>query len=272
MNTVQKIFFVIVLLSSLPLPTRAQTPCPSNATFGCFEVGLPGSSELTAGKSIDSFIGGKDSKPILKFIGAAVNVVIAVLVIIGVICVVIGGYMYMTAGGSGDQVKTAKSWIQSALFGIFLALISVVILNTINRYLGSDAQEPQLGTTGAGSGAGGDKSNDTTNSSPTGQNSFQQLSDYDAITVKLNQANGYVATAENRVKVRAYENELGPQAAFEKRSAERVEYGGRLFKVQEDIKKLASEGKLTSDQASRLLADVDGKLTKLNNIATLDHP
>ncbi len=31
------------------------------------------------------------------------------------------------------------------LAGIFLALISVVILNTINNYLGKDAKEPTLG-------------------------------------------------------------------------------------------------------------------------------
>ncbi len=152
---------IFLFLGSLLAPSafaESPAPCPSDSTFGCFEVGLPGSSELTAGKSIDSFVGGKDTKPILKFIGVAVNVVIAALVIIGVISVVIGGYMYMTAGGNGDQVKSAKSWIQSALVGIFLSLISVVVLNTINKYLGSEAAEPELGETGtgtSGAGAGG---------------------------------------------------------------------------------------------------------------------
>lgn len=126
-------------------------PCPSGSTFGCFEVGLPGSSKLAAGKSIDGFVGGKDTEPILEFIGVAVNVVIAALVIIGVISIVIGGYMYMTAGGDGGRVKMAKEMIVAALVGIFLSLISVVILNTINKYLGTSAQEPVLGKTGTGS-------------------------------------------------------------------------------------------------------------------------
>lgn len=121
-------------------------PCPNAGTYGCFEVGLPGITD----KSIDNFI--KDDKPIIKFINLAVRVVIAILVIIGVISIVIGGYMYMTAGGDGGRVKMAKEMIVAALVGILLSLISVVILNTINKYLGSEAVEPELGNTGAGAG------------------------------------------------------------------------------------------------------------------------
>lgn len=145
--------FFTVLLPSFAFAAPAATSAPSD-TFGTFEVGLPGSPELAAGASIDKFIGPEGSKPILKFINTAVNVVIAVLVIIGVISIVIGGYMYMTAGGDGGKVKLAKETIAAALVGIFLSLISVVILNTINTYLGTGAQEPVLGETGEGGGAG----------------------------------------------------------------------------------------------------------------------
>ncbi len=157
MKILKTIIITTFLGSLVPFFALAQSPapCPSDSTFGCFEVGLPGSAELAAGKSIDSFVGGQDTKPILKFIGVAVNVVIAALVIIGVISIVIGGYMYMTAGGDGAQVTAAKNWIQSALVGIFISLTSVVVLNTINRYLGSDAAEPTLGETGAGTGGAG---------------------------------------------------------------------------------------------------------------------
>ncbi len=160
MNIFQKIILAILFTGFLPFLTLAAEatpdPCPNPGTFGCFEVGLPGSSELKAGATIDDFIGkGAETKPILKFINTAVNVVIAILVIIGVISTVIGGYMYMTAGGDGGRVKLAKEMILAALVGIFLSLISVVILNTINKYLGSEAQEPKLGETGAGGTAGG---------------------------------------------------------------------------------------------------------------------
>src|SRR3989344_5957081 len=65
-----------LLLGSLlgPITFAGNTPSAADSqsgTFGEFEVGLPGITD----KSIDNFI--KDDKPILKFIGVAVNVVIA---------------------------------------------------------------------------------------------------------------------------------------------------------------------------------------------------
>lgn len=141
--------FVAGFLPSIVLADNPPAASPAQSgTFGDFEVGLPGITD----KSIDNFI--KQPEPILAFINNAVNVVIAVLVIIGVISIVIGGYMYMTAGGDGGKVKLAKETIAAALVGIFLSLISVVILNTINTYLGTGAQEPVLGQTGAGGAAG----------------------------------------------------------------------------------------------------------------------
>lgn len=135
---------------------QTSSPCPSPGTFGCFEVGLPGDSQLAAGQSIDSFA--NQDEPILSFINTAVNVVVAILVIIGVISIVVAGYIYMTAGGNANQVGTAKDIIKSALLGIVIALTSVIILNTINKFLGSGAKEPELGNTqggAAGAGAGG---------------------------------------------------------------------------------------------------------------------
>lgn len=131
MKTLHSIIFTI-LLTGLPV-----SPVIAADTFGNFEVGLPGATG-----SIDSFVSG--GKPITSFVGLAVNAVIAVLVIIGVICIVIGGYVYMTAHGDASQVKLGKEMITAALAGIFLALISVIILNTINSYLGTDAVEPTI--------------------------------------------------------------------------------------------------------------------------------
>ena len=145
-------------------------------TFGSFEVGLPGIPE---GQTIDDFVA--DSKPILKFINFAVNAVIAVLVIIGLITIVIGGYIYMTAAGDGSKVKVAKEMIIAALAGIFLSLVSVIILNTINSYLGTDAEEPKLGepsggtsggSGGGGSGCGGGGSGNNANNGGGGGGNF----------------------------------------------------------------------------------------------------
>ncbi|MDA1168772.1 MAG: pilin [bacterium] len=154
-------FFITFLANGSALPAFAQMgpegdPFKDPAGFGKFEVGLPGIPKDTF---IADFVSGE--KPILDFINLAVNAVIAVLVIIGLITIVIGGYIYMTASGDASRVKTAKEMIIAALAGIFLSLVSVIILNTINSYLGSGAEEPKLGepsngsTPGGGGGSGG---------------------------------------------------------------------------------------------------------------------
>ncbi len=143
------IFLFILFHAASPIALAADSPSKARP-FGDFEVGLPG---IPAGSSIDRFVG--QDKPILAFINLAVNIVIAVLVIIGLITIVIAGYTYMTAAGDASQVKTAKGMIQAALFGILLSLVSVVILNTINKYIGSGAEEPKLGSPSNGTGTSG---------------------------------------------------------------------------------------------------------------------
>lgn len=48
------------------------------------------------------------------------------------VALIVGGVMYMTAGGSQDQTKRARVWLGNAVFGLVLALLSYLILNTIN--------------------------------------------------------------------------------------------------------------------------------------------
>lgn len=138
------LFMLMLTVGSLQVTdsinAASDTTSTQSGSFGSFEVGLPG---IPAGESIDQLA--HEPAPILNFINTTVNATIAVLVIVGLISITIGGYLYMTAAGNGGQVKTAKEWILAALVGIFLALASVIILTTINNYLGKDAQEPTLG-------------------------------------------------------------------------------------------------------------------------------
>ncbi len=143
----QLIFYILFLSIIFNISgsfASAQTaPASSARPFGNFEVGLPGPG-AEKGSSIDRFAG--HPEPILEFINLAIKVVIGVLVIIGLISLVVGGYIYMTAAGNASRVGMAKEIIFSALFGIFLSLVSVVFLTTINKYIGSGAQEPTLGS------------------------------------------------------------------------------------------------------------------------------
>ena len=53
----------------------------------------------------------------------------------GTMSIVIGGYYYMTAGGSADRVRAAKVWVGSAILGIVIALLAWLILSSISPNL-----------------------------------------------------------------------------------------------------------------------------------------
>jgi hypothetical protein len=118
--------------------TNAQEENQSD--FGDFEVGLP---QQGVKGDIGAFI---ESQGLRGFVGAVVNFVIALIVIIGLISIIIGGYFYMTAGGNADRVGQAKVWMGSALLGIALALAAWLILNTISPQFTNVPKNPTLGS------------------------------------------------------------------------------------------------------------------------------
>jgi len=121
-------------LGGLPTATHAASSCE----FGDLEVTLPG-DVFGAGSDICDIVddnltnnGGGFTGAVRSYANVIANLIIATIVILGLIMVVLGGYFYMTAGGSGDRVSTAKTIIGGALLGIALALATYLILNTIN--------------------------------------------------------------------------------------------------------------------------------------------
>jgi hypothetical protein len=64
----------------------------------------------------------------------ALNVIEAIMMIVGyasVIMIIIGGYKYMIATGSPDNIKAAKDTIRNAIIGLVVALGSVGIINVV---------------------------------------------------------------------------------------------------------------------------------------------
>jgi len=52
--------------------------------------------------------------------------------ILAAVVMMVGGLMWLTAGGNTSQVQSAKEWIKAALTGLIIALLSYIILLTIN--------------------------------------------------------------------------------------------------------------------------------------------
>lgn len=112
-----------------PTPSYAQGACPASCRWGCFErplPGLPGSPPYC----IDTLVAG--GAPLTTYAGLLINFITALIVAVGLILVAVGGYFYMTAGGSADRVQLGKSFIVAALSGIVLALTAWILLTTLN--------------------------------------------------------------------------------------------------------------------------------------------
>lgn len=99
--------------------------------FGELEMPLPGMS------------GCIDEIKLKSFAATLFNIAVGAIVLIGVILVVVGGYIYMTAGGDASRVGTAKSVIGGALLGIVIALTAYVVLETISPQF-INLEEPPL--------------------------------------------------------------------------------------------------------------------------------
>lgn len=78
--------------------------------------------------------GTTNTTDINRFIPAAVRLTIGIAGVLAVIFIIIGGIQYMSTDAWGSK-NDAKSTIQNAFFGLFLAIGAYVILNTINPNL-----------------------------------------------------------------------------------------------------------------------------------------
>lgn len=83
---------------------------------------------------------------ISKYVKAVYDYLLSIVGITAAIVLMVGGIMWLTAGGSSEKVSQAKSWISGSLTGMVLALTSYLILQTINPQLVSftPTEVPQI--------------------------------------------------------------------------------------------------------------------------------
>jgi len=121
-----------LLGASLLLPSASAlaqaSPSPDPCPFGVFEVGVPFTKDAKRGASVclDQGIG--------KAAAGIATLLTVLTVMAGLLAVVFGGYIYMTAAGNGSRVQLAKTWIMAGLSGILLAVLAFFILNLIGGY------------------------------------------------------------------------------------------------------------------------------------------
>ena len=72
------------------------------------------------------------TKPIADYIQAIYKYAIGVVAILATVVMMIGGVVWITAGGNQNRVGEAKQYISGSLTGLVLVFCSYMILNTIN--------------------------------------------------------------------------------------------------------------------------------------------
>lgn len=118
-----RLFLVIFLFASFALPAFALV-VDDEPVADPFGIGAVGDN---------TDLGNKDLK---ETIGAIIKVALGFLGVIAIVIVLIGGFKYMTAGGSDEKVQDARKYIVSGIIGVAIilsayAITSFVITNLV---------------------------------------------------------------------------------------------------------------------------------------------
>lgn len=117
--------FIIQLFCLLFLLALPQTSQAAGVNFTP-QVELPGYKFNSDDKSTGN---------IAEYIKAIYTYAIGIIGILAAVVLMVGGVLWIVAGGNATQVSEAKAWIGAALSGLVLALASYLILSTVNPAL-----------------------------------------------------------------------------------------------------------------------------------------
>ena len=140
MNFIKKTITVIIILTGIMITSPnalALWQCGQDvascsiAPFN-FNVGITPAC-FHRPENIDMAMGWCD---ILQIISNAIGVLYAIIIPIVTIMIIVGGAIFITAGGQESQIKKGKAFLKSAIIGLIIALGAGVIIGTIIRGLG----------------------------------------------------------------------------------------------------------------------------------------
>ena len=120
MMKLKQMFAVMATLSMLaPAVVMAQAPCGANDPL-CVQAGTAT---------------GLGQKDIRVTIASIIKTAMGLLGIVAVVIILIGGFKWMTAGGSEDGAAEAKKWIFSGVIGLAIILsayaLATFIINSL---------------------------------------------------------------------------------------------------------------------------------------------
>ncbi len=115
----------------------AGTPTTARIAIPQLQIRIPGLKDFQAPTEVSC--GGNKRCLVIPwigiYIGALYTYALSIITLVAVAMIMVGGVVWLTAGGSSERVGKAKEYIAGALTGLLIALFSYTMLATINPAL-----------------------------------------------------------------------------------------------------------------------------------------
>ena len=127
MKTLLSTIVAFSILSILMMPAPAQTACQGT---DCVSAGL----QVTTSKAgLDT---GQNATNLPRIIGRAINYFFGIIGVIFLTVVLVGGFMWMTSGGSEEKVTKGKKFIINGINGMIVIFMAYALVYVIMFSLG----------------------------------------------------------------------------------------------------------------------------------------
>ncbi|MFH0956173.1 MAG: pilin [Candidatus Falkowbacteria bacterium] len=125
----------LAFLLTLPQISQAADPIKFKPQVGIPVQKQAGDTFDFSGNTENIFPKDGSTKPIAEYIRVVYKYAIGIVGILAAVVLMIGGVLWIVAGGNATMIGEAKAWIGASLTGLVLALSSYLILATVNPAL-----------------------------------------------------------------------------------------------------------------------------------------
>ena len=78
---------------------------------------------------------GLSNKSLYEIVTTAMNWLLGAIGVFSVIAFAISGVLYLTAAGDDDRIKRAKTVMVTAITGVIVAMIGLIVVTAVNAFL-----------------------------------------------------------------------------------------------------------------------------------------
>jgi hypothetical protein len=129
-NLIIKLTLIIAFFSSMFI-----VPVVANAALDCTKAGLTAKEQIQCGACGAAGATTCDPSPAPKTLSDTIATVINVISVFGgalaVIMIIVGGFRYITSGGSAEGTKSARNTIIYALVGLVVIAVAQIIVHFV---------------------------------------------------------------------------------------------------------------------------------------------